>query len=172
MRACAMILAVGLLSSAVLAQPRVPLPGKNPGQAVLYSMGFPGLGQVYNEQYKKAAWHAAVGLVGLGMIGASLGDDGGDGGATAGETLSSAKAAQDGVSGGAASSGGSDDDEIDNPGLAAAGVGIYLGMWIYSIIDAKREAEAFNRTRHLGQRLSLEPLALHRGGGAQMRLRF
>ncbi len=73
---------------------------------------------------------------------------------------------------------GTDDNANDpgeddsNDGLALAGVGVYVGMVIYSVMDADREARDFNRSRHLGQRLRLEPLALHRGAGAQVRRRF
>ena len=122
---------------------------KNPGAAVALSLLIPGGGQAYNEEYDKAAVHFVVGVVTFAMVRGGL---------------------EDNV--------GSIDRDGDD-GAAGFAALIYLGNWIYCMVDAHKSAHRINAERRnnprsaiIDDRLFLDPYTSRETRGAMLSLHF
>lgn len=122
---------------------------KSPGAAVALSLLVPGAGQAYNEEYDMAAVHFVVGVVTFAMVQGGL---------------------EDNV--------GSIDRDGDD-GAAGFAALIYLGNWIYSMVDAHKSAHRINTERRnnpqaaiIDDRAFLEPYSSRKERGAMLSLRF
>ena len=122
---------------------------KNPGVALALSFLIVGAGQVYNEEYDKAIVHFVVAVVSFSMVISGLEDN-------VGET-----------------------DWDGDDGIAGFGGLIWLGNWVYCMVDAHRSAERINAERRnnpgfsiIDDRLFLEPYSSRKERGAMLSLRF
>ena len=127
---------------------------KSPGVSLLCSFLIVGAGQVYNAEYDKAIVHFVVAIVSFGIVLSGWEDNYTD------------------------LYGGHVDPDGDD-GAAGFGALIWLGNWVYSMVDAHKSAHRINAERRnnpgisiIDDRLFLEPYSSRKERGAMLSVRF
>lgn len=144
MRLCLIAAAAVLCAHPATAQQQNPLGYKDPGTATLISVLVPGGGQMYSGETRKGATLLGIGLGGLVL----------------GTALSVESVGCDGL----------DCDTDANMLPMAAGYLVYLGSWVYGIMDASDSANRMNAKRGMALGgVQVEPeVAVQREGGTRV----